>query len=45
MTALIIASATSCRVLILDSPMACIIVGQSIAHLGRVFCVPLGVQV
>ena len=43
MTALIIATATSCRVLILDSPMACIIVGQSIAHLGRVFCVPLGV--
>ena len=44
MTALIIITATSCRVMILDSPMACIIIGQSIAHLGAVFCVPVGVS-
>ena len=43
MTALILITAEASRVLILDSPMACIIVGQSIAHLGRAFCVPMGV--
>ena len=41
--ALLIITAERCTVIILDSPMACIIVGQVFAHAARVFCVPMGV--
>ena len=42
--ALLIITAERCTVMIVDSPMACIIVGQAFAHMAAVFCVPMGIS-
>ena len=41
--ALLIITAERCTVMLVDSPMACIMIGQVFAHAARVFCVPMGV--
>ena len=43
--ALIIATADRCTVILVDSLMACYIIGGPFAQLARVFCIPAGVGV
>ena len=45
MTALIIATTCRCTVIIVDSLMACYIIGGPFVHFARVFCIPAGVGV
>ena len=42
--ALLIITAERCTVMIVDSPLACLLIGQVFAHMGAVFCVPVGVS-
>lgn len=42
--ALLIITADKCTVILVDSAMACILIGQSFAHFASVFCVPVGVM-
>ena len=41
--ALLIITAERCTVMIVDSPLACLLIGQVFAHMATVFCVPMGV--
>ena len=45
MTALIIATADRCTVIIVDSLMACYVVGSAFTSFARVFFIPAGVGV
>ena len=45
MTALVLATANGCTVVILDSLPACVVLAMQVAHMGRAFCVPAGVAV
>ena len=42
--ALLIITAERCTVMIVDSAMACMLIGQMFAHSATVFCVPLGIS-
>ena len=45
MTALIIATTDRCTVILVDSLMACYIIGAQFTGFARVFCIPAGVWV
>jgi len=45
MTALLLATANGCTVVILDSLGACMFMAMQVAHMGRAFCIPAGVAV
>ena len=44
LTALIIATSDRCTVILVDSLMACYVVGSAFTSFARVFCIPAGVS-